>query len=80
MIPSMVRSICQYALYWRSADHRKQIRGWVPHLFSVCDVPEEIVEFEADRAYSRLRPKAWRIGLYNVAFLKEKIKVWHKDT
>ena len=52
----------------------------LPCLLSIGDVPEEVIELEADRAYSGLISEARCIGLDDVALLKEQIKVWHKDT
>ena len=50
------------------------------HLLSVCDVPEEVIELEAGRAYPRVWSKARRIRLDDVPLLKNEIKVWYKNT
>lgn len=52
----------------------------MPYLLSIGDVPEEVIELEADRAYCGLISEARSIGLDDVALLKEQIKVRHKDT
>ena len=48
------------------------------HLLSIGDVPEVVVELGADGADAWRRTKARSVGLYDVALLKKKIKVWYK--
>ena len=49
-------------------------------LLSIGDVPEVVVELGAGGADAWRRTEARSVGLYDVAFLKEKIKVGYKHT